>query len=93
MTRLPPDIRALCRRFAQKGLKINKIAELLGTSRQTVHHWLKRAKHRGRESFKDRSREAKKGKITVEVETSIFALRSLGWGTARIQQGLYCLPK
>jgi len=47
----------------------------------------------GRESFKDRSREPKASKVTGEVELSILALRNtFGWGTARIQQGLFKLP-
>ena len=52
-------------------------------------NWCKRAGHRGRESFKDKKRERKEGKITLEVELSIIALRTtFDWGSARIQQGL-----
>ncbi len=76
MVRLTPDIRALCKKFVNKGLKISKVAELLDTSRQTVHSWLNRAKHPGRESYRDKPRKPKEGKVTVEVEVSILAMRN-----------------
>ena len=94
MTRLSPDIRALCIKLVRKGLKISRVASILDISRQTVYTWLKRASHRGRESFRDKPRKPKQGKVTVEVEISILALRNtFNWGTGRIQQGLYSLPK
>jgi len=72
---------------------VTRIAYLFDTTRQTVHRWLRRGKHVGRESFKDRPREPKTIKVTDEVELSILTLRNtFGWGTARIQQGLYKLP-
>jgi len=72
---------------------VTRIAYLFDTTRQTVHRWLRRGKHVGRESFKDRPREPKTSKVTDEVELSILTLRNtFGWGTARIQQGLYKLP-
>lgn len=92
--RFSPDIRKIMRHLLKKGLNKTRIAELFDTTRQTVHRWCKRAFHRGRESFKDKPRRSKKSKITVEVEVSILTLRnSFDWGTARIQQGLYCLPE
>jgi transposase InsO family protein len=58
-----------------------------------VHRWLKRARHVGREYYKDKPRLPKPSKVTDEVELSILALRStFKWGTARIQQGLINLP-
>jgi transposase InsO family protein len=70
------------------------IAELVGTTRQAVQRWCSRACHRGSETFKDKPRKSKESKVTVEVEVSILALRNaFAWGTARIQQGLYKLPK
>ena len=43
--------------------------------------------------FEDKPRQPKESKITVEVELSILKLRTtFKWGTARIQQGIYCLP-
>ena len=90
---MSPDIRGVFRRLLKKGLTVTRIAFLFDTTRQTVHKWLKRGKHVGRESFKDRPREPRVSKVTDEVELSILALRNtFGWGTARIQQGLYRLP-
>lgn len=92
--RFSPDIRKIMLHLLKKGLSKTHIADLFDTTRQTVHRWCKRAFHRGRESFKDKPRRSKKSKITVEVEVSILALRnSFDWGTARIRQGLYCLPE
>ena len=91
--RLEPSIRGLFGKLVRKGLTLTRIAELFDTSRQTVHRWLKRAKHVGREYYKDKTRNPKPGKVTDEVEVSILALRNtLKWGTARIQQGLLRLP-
>ncbi|MBM4400819.1 MAG: transposase [Crenarchaeota archaeon] len=74
-------------------MSVTCIAELFDTTRQTVHRWLRRAKHVGREYYKDKPRKPKEPKVTAEVELSILKLRTtLKWGTARIQQGLYCLP-
>lgn len=93
MGRLSLDTRKLIRKFLKKGLTVTRIAQLLDTTRETVYKWLKRGRHRGRESFKDKKRKPKEGKITVDVEVSILALRNtFWWGTARIQQGLYSLP-
>lgn len=89
--RFTPDIRAVFRQLFKKGLSVKIIAELFDTSRQTVHKWLNRTKHVGREYFNDKPRRPKDSKVTVDIEVSILSLRSLGWGTARIQQGLYKL--
>jgi len=91
--RLSPDIRGVFGKLVKKGLAVTRIAELFDTTRQTVHRWLKRAKHVGREYFKDNPRKPKQAKVTQEVELSILKLRiTFKWGTARIQQGLYNLP-
>jgi transposase len=93
LTRLSPGIRGLFRKFVKKGLSVKRIAQLFDTTRETVYRWLKRGNRPGRESFKGRPREPKESKVTVDVEVSILALRtSFGWGTARIQQGLFKLP-
>jgi transposase len=87
--RLSPDIRGTFGKLVKKGLAVNRIAELFDTSRQTAHRWLSRAKHVGREYFKDKPRKPKPAKVTLEVELSILKLRTtFKWGTARIQQGL-----
>jgi IS30 family transposase len=91
--RLSPDIRGVFYRLVKKGLEVTRIADLFDTSRQTVYRWIKRAKHRGREYYKDKPRKPKESKVTVEVELSILKLRTtFKWGTARIQQGLFNLP-
>jgi IS30 family transposase len=91
--RLSPEIRGAFRKLVKKDLAVTKIAELFSTTRQTVYRWLRRGKHPGKETFQDKPRQPKESKITVEVELSILKLRTtFKWGTARIQQGLYCLP-
>jgi transposase InsO family protein len=91
--RLNPNIRGLFGKLIKKGLTVTRIADLLDTTRQTVHRWLKRARHVGRERYRDRPRAPKQRKVTEKVEASILALRNtLTWGTARIQQGLIKLP-
>jgi transposase InsO family protein len=92
--RLDPGVRGLFSKLVNKGLTITRIAELLDTTRQTVHRWLKRARHVGREYYKDKPRTPKHRKVTEQVEVSILALRNtLKWGTGRIQQGLLELPR
>jgi len=91
--RLSPDIRGAFNKLVKKGLAVTRIADLFDTTRQTVHRWLNRAKHVGREYFKDKPRKPKQSKVTAEVELSILKLRTtFKWGTARIQQGLDNLP-
>ena len=91
--RLDHGVRGLFGKLVKKGLTVTRIAELFDTTRQTVHRWLKRAKHMGREYYRDKLRQPKPGKVTDEVELSILALRNtFKWGTARIQQGLLRLP-
>lgn len=92
--RLHPGVRGLFSKLVNKGLTITRIAELLDTTRQTVHRWLKRARHVGREYYKDKPRTPKHRKVTEQVEVSILALRNtLKWGTGRIQQDLLELPR
>ena len=92
--RYTPDVRKLMRDLVLKGRSQAAVARFLGTARSTVYRWLKRAQHVGREYYNDRPRKPKEGKVTVEVEVSILALRNtFRWGKARIQQGLYALPE
>jgi len=91
--RLSPDIRGAFGKLVRKGLTVARIAELFDTTRQTVHRWLRRAWHVGREYYKDEPRRPRPGKVTGEVELSILTLRNtFRWGTARIQQGLHRIP-
>jgi IS30 family transposase len=93
VVRLAPDIKGAFRKLAKTDLTVTSIAQMFNTTRQTVYRWLGRGKHRGIETFKDKPRQPKESKVTVEVELSILKLRTtFKWGTARIQQGLYCLP-
>ncbi|MEJ5327411.1 MAG: helix-turn-helix domain-containing protein [Candidatus Bathyarchaeia archaeon] len=91
--RLPPIIRGAFRKLVKANQTVTSIAKTFKTTRQTVYRWLKRGKHRGTETFKDKPRQPKECKVTLEVELSILKLRTaFNWGTARIQQGLFCLP-
>ena len=90
--RLSPDIRGAFRKL-RKDLTVTGIAQTFNTTRQTVYRWLGRGKHRGTETFKDKPRQPKESKVTMEVELLILKLRTtFKWGTARIQQGLWNLP-
>ena len=91
--RLSPDIRGTFRKLVKKDFAVTDIAGIFNTTRQTVYRWLKRGKHPGKETFRDKPRQPKQSKVTFEVELSILKLRTaFRWGTARIQQGLYSLP-
>jgi len=88
MGRLTPNERSLASRFKRQGIPINLIAESLSCSRVTVWYW---AKQDLRTRF-DIDKNGK-GKITIEVESTILFMRnSFKWGTARIQNGLIELP-
>lgn len=87
--RLTVEERRLIGQAIDRGVKKTSVAEVLGVTRKTIYKWDKRRKH-----LKDRARKSKESKITVEIEASIIALRNgFSWGTARIQQGLFCLPE
>jgi hypothetical protein len=91
--RTTPSIRKAIVNAVRRGIKKIVVARVHGISPVTVWKWCKRAFHRGRESFRDKPRKPKKRKITREVELSILTLRTVfKWGTARIQQGIFCLP-
>jgi len=92
--RLTPEQRRQMVNAVRHGTSKGVAAEVFGVSRGTVWEWCRRAKHPGGESFRDLPRRPKKGKITQKVEDSIVALRTtFGWGTARIQQALFNIPK
>jgi len=91
---LSPDVRGAFRKLSRIELTVSSIAELFNTTRQTVYRWLRRGKHPGKETFRDKPRQPKQSKVSLEVELSILKLRTaFKWGTARLQQGLYCLPR
>jgi len=86
--RLTSQIRCLVGKAVDRGVKISLVAKVVGITRRTAYKWIRRRKH-----TKDRKREAKKEKITLEVELMILALRNtFDWGTGRIQQALISLP-
>ena len=94
MLRTTPELRKTFATLHRKGYNKSFIAKLFDTTRQTVDRWCKRAFHRGRESFRDKPREPKEGKITQTVELTILHLRILfDWGTERIKKGLFSLPQ
>lgn len=85
--RLSLEKRRLIAEARRRGIKIARIAEVVGTSTTTVKRWAKRTR------FADQARTPKKSKITFKVELAILAMRTLfRWGCARIQQGLINLP-
>jgi len=69
-------------------IRINVIAQSLSCSRQTVWYW----KNQDLRCRFDIVRNYQ-SKITIEAEASILFFRSLGYGTARIQQRLFCAPE
>jgi len=82
-------------RAGRIGKKVKDIAEMFGVCRWTVWKWRKRANHRGRTSFKDRSRRPLKirSKVTKEIENAVIVLRdSFNWGTHRIALNLESPP-
>ncbi|MBS7633559.1 helix-turn-helix domain-containing protein [Candidatus Bathyarchaeota archaeon] len=66
--RLSPDVRSVFRRLLRKGLTVTRITFLFDTTRQTVYRWLRRGRHVGRESYKDKPRELRTSKVTGIVE-------------------------
>jgi transposase InsO family protein len=87
MGRLTPENRVLVSNLKRQGIAIKVIMNTFGVSRVTIWYW----------SVQDlRTRfnipNNYKSKISIEVESSILFFRSLGYGTARIQQRLISAP-
>lgn len=85
--RLSVESRRLISEAIDRGINKNNVARVLGVTQKTIRKWDKRRAH-----LQDRARKPKESKVTADVEASILALRSLKWGTARIQQSLFSLP-
>lgn len=85
--RLSVESRRLIGEAIDRGVDKSTLAKVLSVTPRTVRKWDTRRAH-----LLDRKRKPKVSKITAEVEASILALRSLKWGTARIQQSLFCMP-
>lgn len=87
MSRLKPEQRQLIGKWIKIKIHIKVIAQLLFCSRQTIWYW-KNQDLRTRFDIPNNYQS----KVTIEVEASILFFRSLGYGTARIQQRLFSAP-
>lgn len=93
---ITPEIRKLIVSAKRRCARTKDIAKMFNVHRKTVWKWCKRAKHRGRESFKDKSKRPKniKKKTTIEIENAIIVLReAFNWGTQRIKVYLQTPPE
>lgn len=89
MCRLKPEQRLLLGKLARTNIPKNLLMMSFSVSRKTVWYWGKENLH----YVSDLSRANHKFKITVETEITIIAFRNnFGYGTARIQQRLFCAP-
>ena len=91
MGSLTPEIRKRIVKAYKKGHTITDIADMFDVHRWTVWYWVKRTRHPGRKTFKDRSRKPHRihRKITPTVEDAITLLRDeFNWGTHRIKIAL-----
>lgn len=89
MVRLKPEQRLMLGKLARDNIPKKLLMASFSVSRTTVWHW-QYEDLRTRFDIKRNS----EGKITVDVEITILNLRTtFKWGTARIQQGLICLPE
>lgn len=88
--KLNPLERKLMNKAVKKGNPINVVAKVFGVSRKTVWYWKTETLN---SNFKDLPRKTQPSKITIEVELSILAMRTIAkWGTERIRKGLMNLP-
>ncbi|WP_432164666.1 IS481 family transposase [Streptomyces sp. bgisy031] len=74
------------------GSPVAEVARRYGTSRQSLHTWLRRFREGGRDGLKDRSRRphTSPSRVAVEVELAICQLRQSypKWGARRIAHEL-----
>ena len=91
MTRLKPEQRREIGNAIRKGINKSVLVVIYCVSLVTIYFW---GKQDLRTNLSDLPRNTKHSKISVEVEISILAMRTVcKWGTARIQQGLMNLPE
>jgi transposase InsO family protein len=79
----------------RSGIPISQVARVFGVSRNTVRRWVRRARHPGREGFRDLSRRPHRirRRVTPPVRRAILLLRTaFRWGTGRIAQCLRAPP-
>lgn len=87
--RLKPEQRQLLGKLARTRIPKKLLVISFGVSRKTVWYWGKQNLHYA----SDLPRANHKFKITLETEITIIAFRNnFGYGTARIQQRLFCAP-
>ena len=87
--RLTPEQRRLLGKLARTTIPKKLLMVSFSVSRKTVWHWGKQNLH----YVSDLPRTNHRFKITVETEITIIAFRNnFGYGTARIQQRLFCAP-
>lgn len=86
--RLKPEQRQMIGVMIKIKVRINVIAQSLSCSRQTIWYWKNQDLRTRFEIVRNY-----KSKITIEAEVSILFFRSLGYGSARIQQRLFCAPE
>jgi hypothetical protein len=87
--RLKSEQRLLLGKLARTNIPKKVLMITFGVSRKTVWFWGKQNLH----YVSDLPRTNHRFKITVETEITIIAFRNnFGYGTARIQQRLFCAP-
>ncbi len=87
--RLKPEQRLILGELARTNTPKNLLMLSFSVSRKTVWYWGKQNLH----CVSDLPRANHKFKITLETEITIIAFRNnFGYGTARIQQRLFCAP-
>jgi len=88
--RLKSEQRLLLGKLARTNTPKKLLMESFSVSRTTVWFWSKQNLH----YVSDLPRANHRFKITIETEITILYLRTtFHWGTARIQNGLICLPE
>ena len=95
MGSLTPKIRELFVKAYKKGYRVKDIADMFDIHRWTIWKWVKRTRHPGRKSFKEKSRKPHRRhrKITPRIEEAMLLLRDkFRWGTQRIMIALMSPP-
>ena len=89
MSRLLPEQRRLLGKLARTSVPKKLLMVSFCVSRKTVWHWGRQNLH----YVSDLPRANHRFKISVETEITIIAFRNnFSYGTARIQQRLFCAP-
>jgi len=86
--RLKPEQRLILGKLARQDIPKKVLMVSFSVSRTTVWVWGKQNLHYTKDII-----HIYKSKVTIEAEASILFFRSLGYGTARIQQRLISAPE